>query len=93
MNTTTEQKFAPVLRRVLDRYGVTPTNLARAVGVSPQRITNLLSEGRGARDNPNWLTVQRIADALGISTDELRTIPRAKKNGKSAKNKSNGVDK
>ena len=41
---------------------------AQSSGIPPQTLHNLLSGQR----KPRWDTVQRIAAALGISTDSLR---------------------
>lgn len=60
--------FALRLRSLRLAAHLTITDLAESAGLSRQTIHNYES---GERE-PTWLATQKIAFALGISTDELR---------------------
>jgi transcriptional regulator with XRE-family HTH domain len=60
-------KLKQHLREHLDKYGITATQLARKSGVSKQVISTWLN---GA--SPRRLEqVKKVADAMGVSIDEL----------------------
>lgn len=60
--------FGTILRRELDRAGVSVSELARRCDVSRAAIYNLLNDSYG----PSLDLAGRIADALGVSVDLLR---------------------
>lgn len=62
--------FGEVLKSQREAVGMTQTQLADAVGLKQSDIS------RWERDEriPRWEMIQRIADALGVSTEALRTI-------------------
>jgi transcriptional regulator with XRE-family HTH domain len=59
--------FAALLATLLKDRGLTAYRLAEDAGLSRQAIAKLL-----AGSAPSWETVQRIAAALGVSTEALR---------------------
>jgi transcriptional regulator with XRE-family HTH domain len=59
--------FARTLARYLEARSLTAYRLAEDAGLSRQAVAKLL-----AGSAPSWETVQRIAAALGVSTEELR---------------------
>jgi lambda repressor-like predicted transcriptional regulator len=62
-----EQAFANNLRHVMETRGVTQQQLAERIGVGQPAISMMLA--RECR--PQRRTVERIAEALGVSADEL----------------------
>ena len=61
--------FPETLARLIAAGGfASALAFSRASGIPPQTLSNLLSGQR----KPRWDTVQRIAAALGITTDSLR---------------------
>ena len=56
------------LRELLEERGLTQKELAKISGVSQSNISMIIN---GLRD-PGWSIVCALADALGVSTDELR---------------------
>lgn len=62
-------KFHTILRKLIDeREFATDKAFADHSGVPQQTLHNLLSGNR----RPSWDTVQKIAKALGVSTDVFR---------------------
>jgi transcriptional regulator with XRE-family HTH domain len=59
------------LRAARERTGLTQDQLSTRTGMSPQVLSRL---ERGDTD-PRWSTVVRIANALGVSLDALKTTP------------------
>lgn len=64
--------FAARLRALRARAGLTVADLARQTGLSRAALYNL----ENGDSKPTWDAVQRIADALGATTDEFRTEDR-----------------
>lgn len=60
--------FGTLLRTARERAGLSQSELARQCEVKPQRINAL---EQGTRDNPGLDTINRLADALGITAIEL----------------------
>lgn len=56
------------LKKLLEDRGMTQRELAKTSGVSQGAISMIAN---GLRD-PSWSIVCALADALGVSTDELR---------------------
>ena len=64
--------FPQTLARLIAAGGFASTAaFAQSSGIPPQTLSNLLS----GRRKPRWDTVQKIAAALGITTDSLRDSP------------------
>lgn len=61
--------FADLLRSAIAEAGISLAALARKAGISTQGVYGLL-----AGNQPTWQTVQRLALAIGISTEQLRDI-------------------
>lgn len=64
--------FAELLKAKREAAGLTRLELARAAGVKPPSI----SFYELGKSGPGWVNLQRLADALGVSTEELRHLPR-----------------
>ena len=62
------ETFAVRLKRLREQKHMTPTELADASGVPRVHLYPLEKGDK----RPNWETVQKLAVALGVSTDELR---------------------
>lgn len=63
------QTFAARLQSAIEASGLSVQALAEKAGVSRQGIHKLISSG----EDPKWSTVQKLADALGITVEALRT--------------------
>jgi transcriptional regulator with XRE-family HTH domain len=63
--------FAEVLKTKREAAGLTKFELARRAKVMPSTIT-CYEQGK---NSPRWAILQRLADVLGISTDDLRDRP------------------
>jgi DNA-binding XRE family transcriptional regulator len=61
------EPFARTLAALLEARSLTAYRLAEDAGLSRQAVAKLL-----AGSAPSWETVQRIAAALGVSTEDLR---------------------
>jgi lambda repressor-like predicted transcriptional regulator len=66
-----EHAFAERLRAQMERRGITQTDLAEKTGVSQPAISQMLK--RSCR--PQIRTVRRLAEALGVSPEELWPSP------------------
>lgn len=60
--------FGPRLRALRLAAGLTQKQLADRVGMHYQNLARLERGTRG----PSWETVLKLADALGVSTEEFR---------------------
>jgi transcriptional regulator with XRE-family HTH domain len=60
--------FAEILKARREAAGLTRMGLAGRADVTPSAIT-LYEQGRRG---PTWAVVQRLADALGVSTEAFR---------------------
>jgi transcriptional regulator with XRE-family HTH domain len=63
-----EERLGDRIRKVRERYGMPVSVLAKRVGISRQQM--YMIEAHKTED-PGALTVLRIADVLGVSTDYL----------------------
>jgi transcriptional regulator with XRE-family HTH domain len=63
-----DEQLGDRIRAMRERYGMPASVLAKRVGISRQQLHMI--EGNKTLD-PGALTVLRIADALGVSTDYL----------------------
>ena len=61
-----EERLGDRIRTVRERYGMPVAVLAKRVGISRQQLHMIETN---ETKNPGVLTVLRIADALGVSTD------------------------
>jgi transcriptional regulator with XRE-family HTH domain len=59
--------FAERLRTLREAAGMSQYSLAKRSGLSKQALSNL----ELGRREPNWITVQRIAAALGVDCTEF----------------------
>ena len=67
--------LAAILRSALARTAWSEAELARRAGV-PQSITHRVLSGQSG--NPRWVTVRRLAAALGVSLNAIdRQLPLA----------------
>ena len=57
------------IKQQLDKQGITEYRLAKMTGISPQHLHQLKKRNT---KNPKWLTVVKIAEALGVSLDEFK---------------------
>lgn len=63
--------FPRILRTAREHAGLSVAELATAIEMSRQFV-HLLETGA---NGPSWRTIQMLANALGVSTEELRDIP------------------
>jgi transcriptional regulator with XRE-family HTH domain len=63
--------FGPRLRSLREAANLSQRQLAEMIGVVYQNIARL---ERGDR-SPSWKTVVKLAEALGVSTDEFKSEP------------------
>jgi len=57
------------IKQQLDKQGISEYRLAKMTGISPQQLHQLKKRNT---KNPKWLTVVKIAEALGVSLDEFK---------------------
>ena len=60
--------FSARLKALREKAGLTVADLASATGVSRTALYNL----EGGKCRPTWDVVQRLANALGVTTDQFR---------------------
>jgi transcriptional regulator with XRE-family HTH domain len=66
---TQPQPLGDRIAELREKRGMSRYALAKSSKVDPSYLGKIES---GERDNAGWLYVCRIADALGVSLDELR---------------------
>ncbi len=64
-----DQALAALLKRLREERDITQEQLAFDAGIT----TSALSRIERGLNSPGWMTVKRIADALGLSLVELVT--------------------
>ncbi|UVL57532.1 MULTISPECIES: XRE family transcriptional regulator [unclassified Pseudomonas] len=69
MHFMQKRNVASVLRALLDRHGLSPTELHRRTGVPQSTLSRILSE---KIVDPSDKHVSKIAEYFGVSTDQLR---------------------
>ena len=69
MHVMQKRNVATVLRTLLDRHGISPTELHRRTGVPQSTLSRILSE---KIVDPSDKHVSKIAEYFGVSTDQLR---------------------
>lgn len=62
------KSFGEVVRLYMDGRGITQSELARRMGTGRQTVNNLLRDGRRG---PTLETAVAVADAFGVTVDEL----------------------
>lgn len=65
--TGVDTNLARVIRSLRERHGLTQEALAHQAGLTVASYARI----ERAESNPTWITVTRIADALGITLAEL----------------------
>ncbi|HEX4114358.1 MAG TPA: helix-turn-helix transcriptional regulator [Solirubrobacteraceae bacterium] len=65
--STADPALSAAVRRLRTERGLTIEALATSAGVS----INTISQLERAKAEPGWMTVRRVAEALGISLAEL----------------------
>ena len=58
------------IRKVIKDAGIKQIDVCRAIGISPSRFSNYLSDSR----EPNFETLCKICDCLNINLDDLRSV-------------------
>lgn len=65
--------FAQNVAKIQRQEGLTTTELARYIGVSQKTVQRILSNRAVSNANytPAYRTVRRVADKIGLSTDDV----------------------
>lgn len=61
------KKLGDNLRRIRTKKGITQGDIAKSLEVSRGFVSNL----ENGKTNPTLATIARVAEALGVTTDEL----------------------
>ena len=61
------EKLGNNLKRIRTEKNISQGDIARELGVSRGFVSNL----ENGKTNPTLATISRVAEALGVSTDEL----------------------
>ena len=71
-----KQSIADFIRAYMERNGITLRDVAARMGTSYQNVWLILNErssvplkGKAGRRDPNYLTVKRMLDALGLEIE------------------------
>jgi transcriptional regulator with XRE-family HTH domain len=72
-----ESTFGGRLRELREKAGLTQQQLASQIAMS---LSGLAALEQGKRDNPNWDTIMKLADALDCSTEAFRDAPTSEHN-------------
>ena len=67
--------FATTLRRLRESAGLSMRELAELAGLTRQAIHKFEKPAPGTSPTPSWAAVQKLAAALGVSTDEFQDDP------------------
>jgi transcriptional regulator with XRE-family HTH domain len=62
------KSYGEVLKRCLEKTGISQSNLAQMVGCSTSQISEYIS---GRSHEPTLSRAKKIADALGVPLDEM----------------------
>lgn len=68
----TKDEFGARLRELREEKGITQAELAEKAGLAAETVAQL----ERARYEPSWNSVIALADALGVSTEALRQLPK-----------------
>ena len=63
-----DRSFGEVVRLYMEERGMSQSELARLMGTGRQTVNNLLRDGRRG---PTLETAVAVADAFGVTVDEL----------------------
>lgn len=75
MTSDAAKRILPTaIERELQRLDWRPAELARRTGITPMTISNILS----GKHEPKASVLKTIADALGVTSDQLLSEPRRK---------------
>jgi transcriptional regulator with XRE-family HTH domain len=66
MNKESE-KLGNNLKRIRTKKGITQGDIARSLGVSRGFVSNI----ENGKTNPTLATIARLANAIGVTSDEL----------------------
>jgi transcriptional regulator with XRE-family HTH domain len=66
MNSESE-KLGNNLKRIRTKKGITQGDIARSLGVSRGFVSNI----ENGKTNPTLATIARLANAIGVTSDEL----------------------
>lgn len=69
MSSMKKSKVTHVLKRLLFKHNIKPTQLARKIGVPQQTLQRIIT---GQSPNPHGKTLQPIADFFDISVEQLK---------------------
>lgn len=61
------EKLGNNLKRIRTQKGITQGDIAKSLGVSRGFVSNL----ENGKTNPTLATITRLANAIGVTTDEL----------------------
>lgn len=61
------EKLGNNLKRIRTQNGITQGDIAKSLGVSRGFVSNL----ENGKTNPTLATITRLANAVGVTTDEL----------------------
>ncbi len=61
------EKLGKNLKRIRAEKGISQVDVARSLGVSRGFVSNI----EGGKTNPTLATIARLANAVGVSSDEL----------------------
>ena len=61
------EKLGNNLKRIRTEKGITQGDIAKSLGVSRGFVSNL----ENGKTNPTLATITRLANAVGVTTDEL----------------------
>ena len=61
------EKLGRNLKRIRTEKGITQGDIAKSLGVSRGFVSNL----ENGKTNPTLATITRLANAVGVTTDEL----------------------
>lgn len=62
------KSFGEVVKRYMDEFGISQSDLARRMGTGRQTVNNLLRDGRRG---PTLETAVAVAAAFGVTVDDL----------------------
>lgn len=65
--STADPALGAAVRRLREEHGLTMETLATRAGVTISTISQL----ERAKSEPGWMTVRRVAEALGVSLAEF----------------------
>lgn len=67
MNSQVVQRFAKNMKKIREANGMSQGDIFRATDIDRAYISNL----EAGKQNPTLETIEKVAKALGVSTDKL----------------------